>query len=842
MPPKTYQRANSITFRSTRDPFGALSNMASGYPITINGLTIPSSEALYQALRFPHLPDVQRTIFDAANAMLAKRATYPHRPNTRTDWDAIRVPLMEWVLRTKLSQHPSLRKLLLSTGTKSIVEDSAKDAFWGAIPTASNQELIGTNTLGELLMKLRGELSLNPNALASIPSPTFQLTLPHPRVLSGNMFETNMIPIITTNTHGVMGAGTAKQAAQRGLVPPHLPHTTVTQKEGVVLFPTKEGSPRTKSTLNRIRQSAQELAVILKANPQTQYVMPPPGIGLGRINPQDPEFSEVVSIVSQLLNAHPNLHLIAPPTPTPNTKRFLDLLQTPVSTPPSTQTIVPRVSDTRFPILPMKYFMAPEQLRADLRPHFPTGISTAELAHHGLRTSTTRDTIPEWWAPGMRFQMQDSTGKVLPGIFVVDGVQRADLRSPETRRQWELHEGWDLNARTNATHQINQGTPQLLYHLIGDPTPLPKPTTPLPAIQDLSSLRRLKYRDSPNPRILSSPLDFLKQIISGGQTGVDMGGLLAGRQLGLQTGGYAPHGYRNNLENISGPEYEQHIALMRELGLIPHPGRNYPDRSMANVDEADASLAFYLNPEKSGSEGAGTSASIGYARGLGWGTGPKSAGAYLDGRRPIFIANTLDPTTWAKEFLEFLQTVRPETLNIIGHGNNAGIPEMRHDEATRRALVSVLSGNPITNVGSPLVHDPRLNPNYRFKIPIVDKHGIPYRSISTAVNALRTTDPKIRQALTKAPHTDTALRELFPSSDGSLPPLPEGVEVIITKLLKQIYADNPTLLKSLKSTKGPLMYGSPRSSYDPVLQVHQSNPSLGRNLYGRTLESFRDSP
>ena len=64
---------------------------------------------------------------------------------------------MRWCLRVKLAQNwDSFGRLLLSTGDSPIVEDSRKDAFWGA--KRADEGLIGTNALGRLLMELREEL------------------------------------------------------------------------------------------------------------------------------------------------------------------------------------------------------------------------------------------------------------------------------------------------------------------------------------------------------------------------------------------------------------------------------------------------------------------------------------------------------------------------------------------------------------------------------------------------------------------------------------------------------------------------------------------------------------
>ena len=69
---RTYERSRSVVFRKTREEFGGLSNMASGFPLEINGLRVLTSEALYQACRFPHLPEVQKQILEQASPMAAK--------------------------------------------------------------------------------------------------------------------------------------------------------------------------------------------------------------------------------------------------------------------------------------------------------------------------------------------------------------------------------------------------------------------------------------------------------------------------------------------------------------------------------------------------------------------------------------------------------------------------------------------------------------------------------------------------------------------------------------------------------------------------------------------------
>lgn len=151
---RIYKINDSIIFRKTTEKFGGLSNMASGYLLFIKDIPIKSSEALYQAMRFPHMPNVQLEIINQNSPMTAKMVSKKYLAYTREDWDDIRVGIMKWVLRIKLVQNKdTFGKLLLDTELKDIVEESRKDEFWGA--KKNNDVLVGMNVLGRLLMELR---------------------------------------------------------------------------------------------------------------------------------------------------------------------------------------------------------------------------------------------------------------------------------------------------------------------------------------------------------------------------------------------------------------------------------------------------------------------------------------------------------------------------------------------------------------------------------------------------------------------------------------------------------------------------------------------------------------
>jgi type I restriction enzyme S subunit len=162
---RRYDPANSVVFLKTTEEFGGLSNMAPGFPLKVNDVVIRTSEALYQACRFPHLPEIQRVIIKETSPMTAKMRSKPFRKDTRPDWDAVRIQIMRWCLRVKLAGNAgSFGRLLLATGDRPIVEHSRRDDFWGA-KIASDGRLIGANVLGRLLMELREQLKSDPDRL-----------------------------------------------------------------------------------------------------------------------------------------------------------------------------------------------------------------------------------------------------------------------------------------------------------------------------------------------------------------------------------------------------------------------------------------------------------------------------------------------------------------------------------------------------------------------------------------------------------------------------------------------------------------------------------------------------
>ncbi|KKN70576.1 hypothetical protein LCGC14_0430070 [marine sediment metagenome] len=78
----------------------------------------------------------------------------------------------------------------------------------------------------------------------------------------------------------------------------------------------------------------------------------------------------------------------------------------------------------------------------------------------------------------------------------------------------------------------------------------------------------------------------LRKIISGGQTGADQGGLVAGKKLLLETGGTAPYNWMTD----EGPflELESHFGLV----MGPYDRAIYPKRTKRNVEDSDGTVLF----------------------------------------------------------------------------------------------------------------------------------------------------------------------------------------------------------------------------------------------------------
>jgi N-glycosidase YbiA len=133
--------------------FYPLSNF-SAFAIKFGNMLHPTSEAAYHWQKFTNAPGVQRLLFDTLSAHDAFKVAEMHKGKRRKDWDAVKVPIMKDILRAKAAQHEYVRRKLLATGDRELVEDSWRDDFWGWGPNHDGQ-----NMLGKLWMEVRAEIA-----------------------------------------------------------------------------------------------------------------------------------------------------------------------------------------------------------------------------------------------------------------------------------------------------------------------------------------------------------------------------------------------------------------------------------------------------------------------------------------------------------------------------------------------------------------------------------------------------------------------------------------------------------------------------------------------------------
>lgn len=127
-----------------------------------------------------------------------------------------------------------------------------------------------------------------------------------------------------------------------------------------------------------------------------------------------------------------------------------------------------------------------------------------------------------------------------------------------------------------------------------------------------------------------------RKIISGGQTGADIGGLVAAEKLRIPTGGIAPLGWKTE----AGPQ----PILGSRFGLTEATTSDYLVRTRLNVEESDATLIFCRKLE---------------------GGSRQTEKLAIRLKKPFCV---VDP--WGKHAVrrvrEFLDLVQPQCLNIAG--------------------------------------------------------------------------------------------------------------------------------------------------------------------------------
>lgn len=198
--------------------------------------------------------------------------------------------------------------------------------------------------------------------------------------------------------------------------------------------------------------------------------------------------------------------------------------------------------------------------------------TTLAAAEEGKRTATTRS-----YPLGEVGDLITFEGK--PQVYTITGLEKltkenvADL---EWINKWSQKEGWTEEhfKKTLGSKTVHVGSWQTSFKKVEDSLPTSE-----------EALKMFGFNNLP-----------LTKVISGGQTGVDLIGLEVAQELGIPTGGTAPHGFITE-EGIG-------LHLRDKYGLKEGPaGRNaghtYVLRTNMNIEEGDGTVIFgSIDPKK----------------------------------------------------------------------------------------------------------------------------------------------------------------------------------------------------------------------------------------------------
>lgn len=133
--------------------FYVLSNFSS-FAVDWDGKLFPTSEHAYHYEKFKTTnPTVAAVIRFARSAHDAFKIAEAQKNWRRKDWDSVKTEIMKEILLVKVQQHEYVKRKLLATGDRILVEDSWRDNVWGWGPNKDGQ-----NLLGKIWMEIRNEL------------------------------------------------------------------------------------------------------------------------------------------------------------------------------------------------------------------------------------------------------------------------------------------------------------------------------------------------------------------------------------------------------------------------------------------------------------------------------------------------------------------------------------------------------------------------------------------------------------------------------------------------------------------------------------------------------------
>lgn len=140
-----------LYFYSTKDEYGFFSNF-SAHPFMLDGKHWPTTEHYFQAQKFKD-EQYKEKIRTTNSPMIAARLGRSRKVPIRSDWESVKDDVMRRAVTAKFAAHEEIRRELLDTAGRKIIEKTTKDHYWGCGTSGA-----GKNKLGLILMEVRDQL------------------------------------------------------------------------------------------------------------------------------------------------------------------------------------------------------------------------------------------------------------------------------------------------------------------------------------------------------------------------------------------------------------------------------------------------------------------------------------------------------------------------------------------------------------------------------------------------------------------------------------------------------------------------------------------------------------
>ena len=155
---------SAIRFYNSHEPFYEFSNFWPCQGLMIDGKRYPTTEHYFQAQKFVGYPDLVEKCRKLPTARQCFNMVRDRRylPFVRRDWHRGQPPVKNQVMAKavaqKFKQDRKLIEMLLGTGSRTIIEHTAKDDYWGDGGVSDWRMGMQGNHLGRILMDFRAHL------------------------------------------------------------------------------------------------------------------------------------------------------------------------------------------------------------------------------------------------------------------------------------------------------------------------------------------------------------------------------------------------------------------------------------------------------------------------------------------------------------------------------------------------------------------------------------------------------------------------------------------------------------------------------------------------------------